>query len=122
MVTPGMCRDVIKVNALHDRVFISTLAFHLGPDVQMSTVFEGYNQDLEDRLLDEIDWINNGYDLYLASALALSSINGLHGPIAESNAVFTQKEIWNELAGYDEGFVSIGGGLSNLDLYKRFIA
>ncbi|MFK8013275.1 MAG: sulfotransferase [Marinicellaceae bacterium] len=119
MVTPGMCRDVIKVNDIYNRVFISTLAFHLGPKVQMESVFEGYNQDVEDSLLENIDWMNNGYDLYLASSLALSSINGLFGPIAESNAIFTTKEIWKELNGFDEKFISIGGGLSNLDVYKR---
>lgn len=119
MVTPGLCRDVIEVNETHERVFISTLAFHLGPDVQMHSVFEGYNQELEDKLLEEIDWLNNGYNLYLASSLALSSINGLHGSIAESNAIFMEKTIWQELAGYEEKFVSIGGGLSNLDVYKR---
>ena len=119
MVTPGMCRDVINVNKEHDRVFISTLAFHLGPIVQMESVFEGYNKDVEDKLLEEIDWMNNGYDLYLASSLALSSKNGLYGPIAESNAIFTTKKIWNELDGFEEKFISIGGGLSNLDVYKR---
>ena len=119
MVTPGMCRDVIKVNDIHDRVIVSTLAFHLGPEVQMKSVFKGYDQKLEDKLLDEIDWINNGYDLYLTSSLAQSSINGLYGSIAESNAIFANKKVWEELGGYDERFISLGGGLSNLDLYKR---
>ena len=119
MVTPGMCRDVINVNQMHHRVFISTLAFHLGPEIQNTTVFKGYNQELEDKLLSELDWIKNGYDLFLASTIALSSINGLHGPIAESNAIFANKDIWNELGLFDERFISIGGGLSNLDLYKR---
>jgi len=119
MVTPGMCRDVIHVNDVYDRAFITTLAFHLGPKIQMESVFEGYNQEVEDQILDKIDWINNGYDLYLASSLALSSINGIYGPIAESNAIFTTKKIWKELKGFDERFISIGGGLSNLDVYKR---
>lgn len=119
MVTPGICRDAIAANKLAQRVFVSTLAFHFGPIVQMHSVFAGYDQVLEDKLLQAIDWRNNGYDLYLISCLAQSSINGLYGPIAESNAIFANKDIWHELNGFDERFVSIGGGLSNLDVYKR---
>ncbi|MBL4743418.1 MAG: sulfotransferase [Cycloclasticus sp.] len=119
MATPGLLKSVITLSGNSPRVVISTLAYHLGPDVQMNTVFKGYDQTVEDKILEELDWEENGYDLYLASSLALSSKNGLLGSIAESNAIFMSKELWSELSGYEELFITPGGGLSNLDLYKR---
>jgi glycosyltransferase involved in cell wall biosynthesis len=119
MATPGMCRNVLNVSNMHERVVISTLAFHLGPDVQMNTVYKGYDAQVEDKILAELDWQNNGYDLFLAGSLALSSKNGLLGSISESNAIFMHKELWHELDGYEPQFKGLGGGLANLDIYKR---
>ncbi len=119
MASPGLCNDAIKISCISQRAVISTLAFHIGPDVQMETVFKGYNQELEDQLLEGIDWANNGYDLFHISSLAGSSINGLFQPIGESNGLFMSKDLWNELGGFDERFIQPGGGLVNLDTYKR---
>ncbi|HHL31129.1 MAG TPA: glycosyltransferase, partial [Oceanospirillales bacterium] len=96
MATPGMCRNVLNVSNMHERVVISTLAFHLGPDVQMNTVYKGYDAAVEDKILAELDWQNNGYNLFLGASLALSSKNGLLGSISESNAIFMHQELWRE--------------------------
>jgi glycosyltransferase involved in cell wall biosynthesis len=119
MASPGICKDVIQARKLSERTVVSTIAYHLGPEVQMVSVFKGYNQKVEDQLLKRIDWINNGYDLFQISTLAGSSRNGLFSPISETNALFMPRTLWHELNGFDERFVSPGGGLVNLDTYKR---
>lgn len=119
MASPGLFKHILKANRLSDRAVISTLGFHLGPEVQMSSVRQGYNQSIEDQLLKVIDWQNNGYDLFSISSLAGSSANGYFQPIAESNAIFMPKHLWQELEGYDECFKTPGGGYANLDVYYR---
>jgi hypothetical protein len=93
--------------------------FHLGPDVQMVSVANGYDQEAEDRLLEESGWTDDGYRLFDVSAFAGSSAGGWFAPIAESNALFLRRQLWDELGGVDERFVAPGGGLVNLDTYKR---
>ena len=119
MVTPGVLSQALQARALHERAVIATLGFHLGPKPQQISTQEGYDQAEEDRLLDQIDWINNGYDLFLISALGQSARLGWFNPIAESNAVFLDRALYQEIGGYDEAFAIPGGGIVNLDFFKR---
>ena len=119
LASPGLVAGTLRARRLHHRPVISTLGFHLGPDVQMKSVPLGYNQQEEDRLLDRVDWTRDGYRLFDISAFAGSTAGGWFAPMAESNALFLTKELWKEIGGYDERFQSPGGGLVNLDTYVR---
>jgi hypothetical protein len=119
LASPGLIAGALRAARLHHRPVIATLGFHLGPDVQMKTVALGYNQAEEDKMLELADWTRDGYRLFDISVFGASSACGWFAPIAESNALFMTKELWGEIAGYDERFVSTGGGLANLDTYVR---
>jgi ubiquinone/menaquinone biosynthesis C-methylase UbiE len=122
MASPGILQYVLQAEKLSKKPIIATLGFHLGVEVQMASVDKGYNQQVEDELLDTISWRENGYELFNICALAGSSANGYLKPIAESNALFMTKAMWLELDGYDEKFVTPGGGLCNHDAYSRALA
>jgi len=122
IASPGMLLRTIQASRLHDRPVISTLGFHLGSEVQMASVHKGYNQEKEDRLLEQANWTGDGYRLFEISVFAGSSAGGWFKPIAESNALFMPRALWHELGGYEEQFVSPGGGLANLDTYSRACA
>ena len=98
---------------------IGTLAFHLGPTTQMESLKNGYSQSIEDKLLAQSGWQDDGYRLFGISAFAGSSAGGWFELPAESNAVFLRAAHWRDLGGLDERFVSPGGGLVNLDLWSR---
>lgn len=122
MASPGICRHAVAAAKLHKRPIIATLGFHLGAEVQMQSIQKGYGQEVEDQLLDSISWRENGYDLFSISCFAGSSKKGWFQPIAESNALFMPRGLWEELGGFDEKFDSPGGGLVNLDIQVRACA
>nr|WP_232846293.1 sulfotransferase [Amphritea pacifica] len=119
MASPGLLKNALRADRLSDNTVVATLGFHLGPEVQMTSVAKGYNQAVEDRLLEHIRWQEDGYRLFSISSLAGSSAGGYFKPIAESNALFLSKNQWRKLGGVDERFITPGGGYANLDLYKR---
>lgn len=119
MASPGIVRAALDCLERFDRPVVGTIGFHLGSESQTKSVTKGYNQAAEDRLLESVDWRRNGYSLFGISALAGSSATAWLGTIAESNFIFMPRPLYEELGGYDERFSEPGGGLVNLDFYKR---
>jgi hypothetical protein len=119
IASPGLLMGALEAARLHPRPVVSSLGFHLGPKVQMVSTKEGYDQLREDQLLERVAWEEDGYRLFDISVLAGSSSGGWFQPIAESNALFMPRELWQALGGFDESFRSAGGGLVNLDAYAR---
>ena len=122
MASPRLVATALEASGLHVRPVIGTIAFHLGPDVQMRSVSRGYNQQVEDALLDSVDWVADGYQLFSISAFAGSSAQGWFTVPSETNALFLGRDHWRDLGGYDPAFVAPGGGLVNLDTWARACA
>jgi hypothetical protein len=120
MASPGLLSGALAASRLHSKPVIGTLAFHLGFKVQMQSVHEGYCQDVEDGLLAECRWEEDGYRLFRISTFAGSSADGWFVLPAETNAIFLERGHWRALGGgYDLRFGTPGGGLANLDLWRR---
>lgn len=119
IASPGLLRDGLKALTLGSNTVVSTLGWHIGPDVQMKSVKKGYNQENEDALLAKINWPEDGYKLFEISELAGSSKNGFFMPLAESNALFMPLKMMRKIKGFDTRFEFAGGGLVNLDFYER---
>ncbi|WP_311266862.1 CmcI family methyltransferase [Sphingobium sp. WCS2017Hpa-17] len=121
IATPGIIHHAMEAWRTDPAKVIGTLAFHLGRDVQMRSVFEGYDAAAEDALLHSINWRQDGYRLFDISVLAGSSANGWFGCISESNGLFLDRALWQELGGLDQRFACLGGGFVNLDFWERAI-
>jgi glycosyltransferase involved in cell wall biosynthesis len=119
MASPRLLARAMQAAKMHARPVIGTLAFHLGTDVQMRSVMQGYDQHAEDKLLASVNWTEDGYRLFDVSVFAGSSADGWFVMPAETNALFLTRQHWTELGGYDAAFVSPGGGLVNLDTWSR---
>lgn len=122
MASPGLITRARQAYRSDPSKVIGSLGFHLGPDVQMRSVFAGYDQAIEDRLLNATPWRENGYKLFEISALAGSSAEGWFGCISKSNGLFLDSALWRELGGFDGRFMTPGGGLANLDFWERAVA
>ncbi len=122
LASPGILRGVLDSQRLRPAAGILTLGLHLGPGPQQESMLNGYDQRAEDRLLETIDWREDGYRLFQIASLARSSSEGWFSELAESNGIFMHRELWHELSGLDEAFTLPGGGLVNLDLLQRMLA
>lgn len=119
ILSPGIIRKALQAFNEHDNPFVYTLGMHLGQKVQNESMLEGYNQSVEDELLDNTPWQDNGYELFLISSVALSSKNGFYSELSESNCFALKKEQYKRIGGFDERFITPGGGLVNLDIFNR---
>jgi hypothetical protein len=121
MVTPGLLNFARCGTRLYERAAVAALTWHLGFDLQGWAIEAGYDKHREDALLASIDWPRDGYRLFEIATLAGSSSDGWFLPIAESNALFLRREAWDVLGGLDERFDAPGGGLVNLDVWRRAV-
>ena len=119
IATPGLVHFAAHGARLYRRAVVATLNWYLGYDYQRWAMRCGYDQAQEDALLASIDWPNDGYRLFEIATVDESCVEGWYHPIAESNALFMRRASWEELGGLDERFDLPGGGLVNLDLFRR---
>ncbi|OGR01917.1 MAG: hypothetical protein A2511_02335 [Deltaproteobacteria bacterium RIFOXYD12_FULL_50_9] len=119
ILSPGVLMYAYQACEAFRNPFVYTLGWHLGPDIQNISMTMGYSQHQEDLLLAELDWEHNGYRLFEKSSLAGSSAGGFLKPIAESNCFLIRTSTWVELGGFHPDFQTPGGGLANLDFFKR---
>jgi glycosyltransferase involved in cell wall biosynthesis len=102
--------------------FVCTRAWHLGPEPQNVSMAKGYDQAAEDALLDSVNWMEDGYQLFSISSLAPSSGQNWFAPLVESNFFVMTRRAFRSLGGLDTRFESPGGGLVNLDFFARACA
>jgi glycosyltransferase involved in cell wall biosynthesis len=119
MASPGLLRSALSALAMAPEGFVASVGFHLGRKRQQEAVLEGYNQSVEDGLLESIGWPQDGYRLFEICATAGSGKSAWFGPIAESNAPALSREMYEALGGFDERYNIPGGGLVNLDFFNR---
>jgi len=123
MVSPGLIRESLRALKTLSNPFVCALSWHLGPDVQNTTILEGYDQVQEDILLDSVDWRNSGYRLFEISTLAQSSSVGFLGGMPSECSWFAMSSAeFIDLGGFDERFESPGGGLVNHDFLARVLS
>lgn len=121
IATPGLLHFARHGARLYDRAVVATLGWYLGYDLQNWAVKGGYDHAREDRLLASINWPEDGYRLFEIGTMDESSVDGWVVPIAESNGLFLRRELWDLLGGIDERFDLPGGGLLNLDTFRRIV-
>jgi len=122
MLSPGIIKNSLIAGQAFSNPLITSLAWHLGPKEQNLSMLEGYDQAIEDQLLETVDWKSDGYQLFDISTQASSSRCGFFGGLPEELSYFTvRKSRFLEMGGFCEEFRSPGGGLVNHDFLQRAV-
>ena len=121
IITPNVFNYFRKISSFDPSYFIYTHPFHLGEYYQNDNMMHyGYNQEVEDKLLEAVNWKEDGYALF-----DISNYGQSNGPfmanIFESNCLFISKTNLKHIGGLNTKFVTKGGGFINLDLFKRCV-
>ncbi|MVF13772.1 glycosyltransferase family 2 protein [Ketobacter sp. MCCC 1A13808] len=119
LASPGLIKHLYLASLISRQVIISVPGYHLGSETQQEAVNNGYNEQQEIQLLDSINWRKQGYKLFEISCWSESTQYGLFRQYGESNCLCLSRGLWKQLGGMDESFCLPGGGLVNLDTYKR---
>ncbi len=119
LASPGLLATAMQALRLSPRAVVGSRGRYLGPDFQSAAMRRGYTREREDRLLDEVGWRDDGYKLFSISVFDESSFATWFQPVAESNSLFLPRAMWDELGGYDPCFARAGGGMANLDAWRR---
>lgn len=122
LVTPGVLSWGMRLVELAPRAMVEVRGWHLGPKWQPESVMEGYDREEERRLLQAIDWPENGYRLWEIAAPTPQVSRGYADPAPESNCIFLSRDLFFETGGFDERSRTPGGGLVNLDFFSRAVA
>src|ERR1700722_5147739 len=121
ILSPGIYALANRALTQFASPFVASVSFHLGPKNQNQSVLEGYNQHVEDDLLARCGWKQNGYRLYTIAGSFADPGMGWFGCAYEAGCFAMRKDDYLGLGGYDERFVSRGGGIAALDLFRRAI-
>ena len=121
MLTPGAVRGLLDAQRIARTPVVSVPGYHLGDQLHSAAATQGYSAAEEQAWLAQLDWRSDGYRLFSRAVLSASCSNGFLMPMAESNCVAVPRRLFTELGGFDEAFVTSGGGFVNLDFYRRAV-
>ena len=120
MVTPRVLYWTMAAFRMTPHAIVSVPGYHLGDAEQHQN--PEHDEESERRLLERIDWLTDGYRLFEVSVFFRGRHQ--HGyllPLMESNCLFFSREAYQSIGGVDTRFDLPGGGMVNLDLYKRLL-
>jgi cephalosporin hydroxylase len=117
VLTPGVLNFGMKALRIYARAVVATQQWYVGPGQQGDAQQAGYDQQVEDRLFDAIDWPVDGYRLFEIGHF-IGERDWFDG-IVESNCLFVPRKLLEQVGGYDDSFSMPGGGYANLDLFER---
>lgn len=120
MVTPRLVATMLEAQSLSRNSIVSVPGYHLGSELQQKAVNKGYSERDDEALLERIGWPDNdGYRLFEIACFSGSCAGGFFRPYAESNCLNVSKALYEKVGGFDPAFNDFGGGMANLDAYKR---
>ena len=117
VLTPGVLCFGMKALDAYAPAVVATQQWYVGPGQQGDAQQAGYDQRVEDRLFDGIDWPVDGYRLFEIGHF-IGERDWFDG-IVESNCLFVPRKLLEQIGGFDESFSMPGGGYANLDLFER---
>ncbi len=122
MVTPRLVEHALYAQRLVDHPLIAVPGYHLGVEEHHKNVTAGHDEKMEMRLLEQIDWKRNGYDLFKIACFSAANEKGFLAPMLECNCLFCTRQSFEKIGRADERFDLPGGGSLNIHIYTQLAA
>jgi glycosyltransferase involved in cell wall biosynthesis len=91
IASPGLLFNARSALLHGERTFVGSRGRYLGPKFQRESALEGYDQSVEDQLLDSAGWVDDGYKLFDVSVFDESSCPTTDSlPRAEVSSISTR--------------------------------
>ena len=119
MVTPGLIRQTLDLIRALPAALVCAPGYHIGEQDQKHHLDSGHDEAREINLLDNINWPENGYDLFRIACFSGANSHGFFHPLMESNCMTCSRESLLHIGGAHLGFQTPGGGSVNLDIYRN---
>lgn len=118
MVTPRVVEYALAALRATPHALVAVPAFNLGPHLHYQHLDCQYDETVEQQLLEQTHWKNNGYRLFDISNLGEANPRGLFQPFMESNCYFTSHDNFAAIGYADKRFQYPGGGSLNLHMFR----
>jgi hypothetical protein len=93
--------------------------YHLGQKEHHLNDSSGYGAAVEERLLAELGWKEDGYALFRMACFSGANPRGFFSQFLESNCFFCRRDAFEKIGRADERFNLPGGGSVNIYLYHQ---
>jgi hypothetical protein len=116
MVTPRVIEYALLAREIDTNCLLAVPGYNLGPDLHH--IPSGYNAEVEQKLLKQINWQQDGYRLFDIANISEANPRGVFQPFMECNCMFSSTDNFERIGGADESFRHAGGGGLNLHMYR----
>ncbi|MEH6592417.1 MAG: hypothetical protein V7746_19280, partial [Halioglobus sp.] len=118
MVSPGTIRTALKAFAINDKAIVAVPGYHLGKEEQHLVAGQQDQASYEQHLLESVDWMADGYELFAISTFSGANRQGFLNPIMECNCIFASAKSYEAVGHANTSFQLPGGGSINLHMYR----
>jgi glycosyltransferase involved in cell wall biosynthesis len=119
MVTPRILDFALQAQRMDPDALVAVPGYNLGIQDQRFHRDTGHNENVEQQLLEGIQWQQNGYRLFDIASIGGANPKGFFHPLMECNCVFTSAYCLQAVGGANMDFQLPGGGSINLHLYRQ---
>ncbi len=119
MVTPRVIEYALLAQQADPDSLLAIPGYNLGPDEHQFHLDTGYNEEVEQDLLANTHWKDNGYRLFDIANISGANEKGIFHPLLECNCMFSSAESFARIGGANEEFDLPGGGSINLHMFRQ---
>jgi cephalosporin hydroxylase/GT2 family glycosyltransferase len=117
VLTPGVLHHAMLALTAYEPAVVAVQQWYVGPGQQPEMSRAAYDQGVEDKLFDRIEWPGDGYRLFEIGHF-IGERDWFDG-LVESNCVVAPRKLLEQVGVFDERFSMPGAGYANLDLFER---